>query len=98
MNTLSGLAVINSVVELLTEAYDGPPDPSSTWFIDNAPHSGVLGLLEDVSAVEASKSVDGSGETGTTIAAHTEHLRWSLEMMIAAIGGMEGELAIAVYR
>jgi hypothetical protein len=87
MNTLSGLAVINSVVELLTEAYDGPPDPSSTWFIDNAPDSGVLGLLEDVSALEASKSVDGSGETGTTIAAHTEHLRWSLEMMIAAIRG-----------
>jgi hypothetical protein len=87
MNTLSDLAVINSVVELLTEAYDGPPDPSSTWFIDNAPDSGVLGLLEDVSALEASKSVDGSGETGTTIAAHTEHLRWSLEMMIAAIRG-----------
>jgi hypothetical protein len=87
MNTLSGLAVINSVVELLTEAYDGPPDPSSTWFIDNAPDSGVLGLLEDVSALEASKSVDGSGETGTTIAAHTEHLRWSLEMMTAAIRG-----------
>jgi hypothetical protein len=87
MNKLSSIAVINSVVELLTEAYDGPADPSSTWFIDNTPDSGVLGLLEDVSALEASKSVDGSEETGTTIAAHTEHLRWSLAMMIAAIRG-----------
>jgi hypothetical protein len=60
MTALSSIAVINSVVELLTEAYDGPPDPSSTWFIDNTPDSGVLGLLEDVSALEASKSVDGS--------------------------------------
>ena len=87
MTALSSKSVINSVVDLLTEAYEGPPDPSSTWFIDNAPNSGVLGLLEDVSALQASKSVDGSGETGTTIAAHTEHLRWSLAMMIAAIRG-----------
>jgi hypothetical protein len=70
MNTLSSITVLNSVVELLTEAYAGPPDPSTTWFIDNAPNSGVLGMLEEVSALEASKSVDGSGETGTTIAAH----------------------------
>jgi hypothetical protein len=87
MNTLSSMTVLNSVVELLTEAYAGPPDPSTTWFIDNAPNSGVLGMLEEVSALEASKSVDGSGEAGTTIAAHTEHLRWSLAMMIAAIRG-----------
>jgi hypothetical protein len=87
MNALSSLAVINSVVDLLTEAYEGPSDPSSTWFIDNAPNAGVLGMLEDVSAREASKSVDGSGQTGTTIAAHTEHLRWSLAMMLAAIRG-----------
>jgi hypothetical protein len=87
MNTLSSMTVLNSVVELLTKAYAGPPDPSTTWFIDNAPDSGVLGMLEEVSALEASKSVDGSGETGTTIAAHTEHLRWSLAMMIAAIRG-----------
>jgi hypothetical protein len=87
LNKLSSMAVINSVVELLTEAYNGPADPSSTWFIDNTPDSGVLGLLEEISALEASKSVDGSGEAGTTIVAHVEHLRWSLEMMVTAIRG-----------
>jgi hypothetical protein len=87
MNALSSMAVINSIVDLLTEAYEGPSDPSSTWFIDNVPNAGVLGMLEDVSASEASKSVDGSGQTGTTIASHTEHLRWSLAMMLAAIRG-----------
>ena len=87
MTNLSSTAVINSIVYLLTEAYAGPPDPSSTWFIDNEPDSGVLGIVANVSAAEASKSVDGSGESGTTIAANVEHLRWSLSMMNAAIRG-----------
>jgi hypothetical protein len=87
MSTLSTTAVIHSIVELLTEAYDGPPDPSATWFIDNEPDSGILGILDGVSAEEASSSVDGSGDKGSTIAANTEHLRWSLAMMNAAIRG-----------
>jgi hypothetical protein len=87
MNTLPVTAVLGSVVELLIEAYAGPPNPSATWFIDNEPDSGVFGILEGVSAEEASKSVDGSGKTGSTIAANAEHLRWSLAMMNAAIRG-----------
>jgi hypothetical protein len=87
MTDLSSTAVINSIVYLLTEAYTGPPDPSSTWFIDNEPDSGVLGIIASVTAAEASSSVDGSGESGTTIAANVEHLRWSLAMMNAAIRG-----------
>jgi hypothetical protein len=87
MSTLSTRAVIQSVVDLLTEAYAGPPDPSSTWFIDNEPDSGVLGLLAGVSAEDASTSVHGGGEAGSTIASHAEHLRWSLANMNAAIRG-----------
>lgn len=79
--------LITAITKLLTEAYAGPPDPRSTWFIDNEPNSGILGILAGVSAEEASTSVDGSGETGTTIASHAEHLRWSLAMMNAAIRG-----------
>jgi hypothetical protein len=33
MTTIPTAAVITSIVDLLTEAYAGPPDPSSTWFI-----------------------------------------------------------------
>jgi hypothetical protein len=87
LTSLSTTAVLKSVTELLTEAYEGPPNPSSTWFIDNEQDSGILGLLAGVSAEEASTSMDGSGETGTTIVSHTEHLRWSLENMNAAIRG-----------
>jgi hypothetical protein len=87
MNTLSNTSILNAVVELLTEAYAGPPDPNRTWFIDNEPDSGVFGLLSGVSAQEASQSVDGTGQEGTTIASHAEHLRWSLASMNAAIRG-----------
>jgi len=75
MTDLSSTAVLNSIVYLLTEAYAGPPDPSSTWFIDNEPDSGVLGIIASVTAAEASSSVDGRGESDTTIAANAEHLR-----------------------
>jgi hypothetical protein len=89
MTTLSTSTLINSVVELLTEAYEGPPDPRSTWFIDNEPDSGILGIIAGVSAAEASTSVDGSGRPGTTIAANVEHLRWSLANANAAFQGGE---------
>jgi hypothetical protein len=87
MNSFPVPVLMKSVVELLNEAYDGPPDPSSTWFIDNEPNSGILGLLAGVSAAKASQPIDGRGEPGSTIAAHAEHLRWSLAMMNAAIHG-----------
>jgi hypothetical protein len=87
MTTLPINVVLNSVIELLTEAYAGPPDPRTTWFIDNEPDSGLFGMLAGVSASEASRSVDGSGETGSMIASNVEHLRWSLAMINAAIRG-----------
>jgi hypothetical protein len=39
LTTLSVSTLTASIAELLTEAYAGPPDPNSTWFIDNAPDS-----------------------------------------------------------
>jgi len=78
--------VYQSIITLLTEAYAGPPDPSSTWFIDNEPDSGILGLISKVSAAEASWSYNNN-QPGTTIAAHVEHLRWSLANANRAIEG-----------
>jgi hypothetical protein len=78
-----------SIVVLLTEAYQGPPDPSGTWFIDNEPDCGILGILKGVSPIEASISVDGSGKAGSTIASNVEHLRWSLANANAALQGAD---------
>jgi hypothetical protein len=87
MSTLETTAVIDAILVLLTEAYAGPPDPHQTWFIDNEPDSGILGLLAKISAAQASHSVDGSSLPGSSIAANTEHLRWSLANANRALRG-----------
>ncbi len=78
--------VIKSSVTLFLEAYAGPADPKSTWFIDNEPDSGILGLIAGVTADEASRSTNRN-QPGTTIAAHVEHLRWSLANANGALQG-----------
>jgi hypothetical protein len=78
--------VIRSIIILFSEAYAGPPDPSSTWFIDNQPDSGILGIIGSVSAAQASWS-SNEQKPGTSIAAHVEHLRWSLANANGALLG-----------
>jgi len=87
MSNLPVSTLTDSISVLLTEAYAGPPDPRSTWFIDNAPDSGILGVLADVTAEEASTPAGGVDEPGATIAAHAEHLRWSLANTNATLRG-----------
>ena len=78
--------IIQSIITLFSEAYAGPPDPSSTWFIDNEPDSGILGIIAGVSAAEASWSSNNQ-QPGTSIVAHVEHLRWSLANANGALQG-----------
>lgn len=80
-------ALLNSISDLLTEAYAGPPDPRATWFVDNAPDAGIFGILAGITAQEASTPVDSRGNAGSTIAAHAEHLRWSLANANATFRG-----------
>ena len=72
----------NVLLELFTEAYTGPNGPN-TWFIDNQPGSGLFGTLAGVSAGDASRL----SPTGSSIAAHAEHLRWSLALTNAYLRG-----------
>lgn len=71
------------IIELLSEAYDGPRHPY-TWFINNDPESGILGTIKKLKAEEASTPII---ENGTTIAAHIEHLRWSLNKTNSLLNG-----------
>ena len=67
---------VQVILDLFAEAYEGPGGPYS-WFTDHGPESGLFGSLEGLSAARASMpAVPG----GTTIAAHAEHLRWSLAL------------------
>ncbi|HWR67345.1 MAG TPA: hypothetical protein VN364_14600 [Bellilinea sp.] len=89
MSALPISTLTQSILELLSEAYVGPPDANSpTWFNDNDPNAGILGQIRNVTAAEASASADETGNPGTTVASHIEHLRWSLAN---ASGAMRGE-------
>jgi hypothetical protein len=64
---------IEVIHALFTEAYEGS---SQVWFSDR--NTGLFSSLQDLSAEQVSK---------TGIAAHTEHLRWSLSKVNAMMRG-----------
>ncbi len=73
---------LESIKILLAEAYTGTTQQS--WFSDHGAGSGLFATLEKVSAEDA------SGKTGhSSIAAHTNHLRWSLAMSNALMRGQQ---------
>ncbi len=78
----------DAAAEFFEEVYDGPKH-SYTWFIGNDPGSGLLGTLSTLNAAEASTPLI---EGGTTIAAHVEHLRWSLEKANKFMRGEKPEM------
>lgn len=86
-------AVIDAVSALFTEAFEGPPDAAHTWFTDNEPGSGLFGTLDRLTAAEAStppggaEASEATGAPGATVAAHVEHLRWSLALSNALARG-----------
>ena len=75
--------LISAFLELFDEAYNGPPDPKSTWFTDNAPNAALLGTLDGLDAEHASL-LQASGQS---LASHAEHLRWSLVLAQAYFRG-----------
>lgn len=87
MSTLPFKSFFEVLSVMLVEAYDGPPDPHSTWFIDNQPDCGILGSVRNLTAGQASCSMDGKKSAGSTIASHVEHLRWALMNVNRAIRG-----------
>jgi hypothetical protein len=73
---LSRVREINDIIiEFLEEVYKSP-NYEHTWFINNDPNSGLIGTIKNIKSDEASTPIV---KNGTTIAAHVDHLRWTLE-------------------
>src|SRR5687767_12949911 len=73
MNTIDTNRVLTG---LFSELVDGPVKQTGA-FILNTGDAGMLRSLDKLSAVDASRSVNG----GATIAAHVQHLRYGLSLM-----------------
>ena len=72
--------ILVSLMGLFTEAYEGA---NSSFFSDGG-KGGLLGTLDKLSASLASSPI---APDGLTIAAHAEHLRWSLANLNATVEG-----------
>src|SRR5262245_14817850 len=68
---------------LLSELVNGSPDPSRGTFMVNRGDRGLLYALDQISAEAASMTPTG----GATIAAHTDHVRYGLELLNRWAGG-----------
>jgi hypothetical protein len=87
MQTLPRGVVMGGLGTILTEAYEGPPNPRETWFVNNAADAGLFPTLDALSADEASRS---PAPGRSTVAAHAGHLRFSLEVSRRWVTGDRG--------
>lgn len=87
METLPREMVMEAIGEILTEAHEGPPDPSGTWFVNNKPDAGFFPTLDALSAEEASRA---PAPGRSTVAAHAGHMRFSLEVSRRWVTGDRG--------
>lgn len=71
--------------ERYRELLEGMPAGEPTWVTSGGREGGVYGLLDTLSAEQASRQVSG----GSTVAAHTEHLRWAIALVNAFFRGAQ---------
>lgn len=83
MSTFLQSEMVQIARELFAEAYEGPGEGWS-WFVNAAPDAGVFGAIEPLTASQASSILTPGGHS---IAAHTEHLRWSVDLVNRTIHG-----------
>lgn len=77
---------------ILHELYIGTED-ESTWVIDAKPGYGFTRTIKTVTAQEASTPIVNGG---STIAAHTYHLKWSINFAAAYHLGAIKQLLLVV--
>lgn len=71
------------IKELLNETFNGP-DGDWSWYTEAKKGSGLLNTIEQISASEASKEIEG-----TTIAAHTHHTMYHITVCMNSIKDMQ---------
>ncbi|MGG0845395.1 hypothetical protein [Peribacillus simplex] len=78
-----GETLASSIKTLLKETFEGPGIDGS-YYTESRPNTGVFGTLDGLTANDASLSINGS-----TIAAHSDHIRyylWVIRTMISGAG------------
>ncbi|WHY59228.1 hypothetical protein [Peribacillus simplex] len=74
-----------SIKTLLKETFEGPGNDGS-YYTESRPNTGIFGTLDGLTAEDASRSINGS-----TIAAHSDHIRYYLWVIRTMISGADFE-------
>lgn len=72
------IALARIVNALFEEALSGPSIPTQSWFVDNEPNSGFIGVLGTLTAEEASKPI--SPPDPISVASHAQHVLYYLSL------------------
>lgn len=84
-NSIDAAVLTRAALALFDEAYRGPSNANGTWFIDNEPEGGFLGVLSSIDAATASRPLR-EGDPAT-VASHAGHLRFALALANRAARG-----------
>lgn len=77
--------LISELKDVIQEAFDGPSGNGSC-FVDSRPNTGIFGTLNQLTAQEASHSING-----TVMAAHADHIRYYLWVINEILEGRKPE-------
>lgn len=83
----SSAPLTTAIRQLLAEAFEGA-SAGSTWFVDD---QGFLESIRGLEGKRASQPVPPD-DTGTSVAAHVEHVRWFLALMNSFARGERPEI------
>ena len=81
MKNINQEDLVKSLQYLLKETFEGAPTGSSSIYLDRG--IGIFSTLDELNAAQASFSI-----TETTIAAHSEHARYYLEVLNNFLNGL----------
>lgn len=84
-HTIREELLTRAAMALFEEAYVGPPDSTTTWFVDNEPMAGVIGVLQGIDASTATRAIEAS--SGLSLSSHVGHLRFALSLANRAARG-----------
>ena len=80
-DTIRTADFVDNLFALLTETFESPPESSSAYLDQKA---GLFGTLKTLSAEQASEPI---AESGTSVAAQVEHIRFYLEVIVQFMEG-----------
>jgi hypothetical protein len=84
-STVDRPMLTRTALMLFDEAHVDHAEGRGTWFIDNEPKSGMLGMLEGITAAEASRPLTPGDPL--TLASHVGHVRFALNLANRASKG-----------